>query len=49
MNLSVGTSGYSYKEWLGKFYPDKLPAAQRVVHGVVLPRVVAKIERDPLP
>ena len=28
MNLSVGTSGYSYKEWLGRFYPEKLPAAQ---------------------
>jgi uncharacterized protein YecE (DUF72 family) len=26
MKLSVGTSGFSYKEWLGKFYPDKLPA-----------------------
>jgi uncharacterized protein YecE (DUF72 family) len=25
MRLSVGTSGFSYKEWLGKFYPDKLP------------------------
>jgi uncharacterized protein YecE (DUF72 family) len=24
--LSVGTSGFSYKEWLGKFYPEKLPA-----------------------
>jgi uncharacterized protein YecE (DUF72 family) len=25
MKLSVGTSGFSYKEWLGKFYPEKLP------------------------
>jgi uncharacterized protein YecE (DUF72 family) len=24
--LLAGTSGYSYKEWLGHFYPDKLPA-----------------------
>jgi uncharacterized protein YecE (DUF72 family) len=23
--LLVGTSGYSYKEWKGNFYPDKLP------------------------
>src|SRR6266481_2249938 len=23
--LSVGTSGYSYKEWKGNFYPEKLP------------------------
>lgn len=26
MQLLTGTSGYSYKEWLGHFYPDKLPA-----------------------
>ena len=25
MNLYVGTSGFSYKEWKGKFYPDDLP------------------------
>jgi uncharacterized protein YecE (DUF72 family) len=24
MQLFVGTSGYSYKEWKGKFYPEKL-------------------------
>jgi uncharacterized protein YecE (DUF72 family) len=28
MNLYVGTSGYSYKEWKGPFYPPKLPAKQ---------------------
>jgi uncharacterized protein YecE (DUF72 family) len=28
MNLYVGTSGYSYKEWKGTFYPEKIPAAQ---------------------
>jgi uncharacterized protein YecE (DUF72 family) len=26
MHVLVGTSGYSYKEWKGPFYPDKLPA-----------------------
>jgi uncharacterized protein YecE (DUF72 family) len=26
--LHVGTSGYSYKEWKGSFYPEDLPAAQ---------------------
>lgn len=26
MKLNVGTSGYSYKEWKGSFYPEKLPA-----------------------
>jgi len=25
MQLLTGTSGFSYKEWLGKFYPEKLP------------------------
>ncbi|HEY2250843.1 MAG TPA: DUF72 domain-containing protein [Planctomycetaceae bacterium] len=25
MQLFVGTSGYSYKEWKGRFYPEKLP------------------------
>ena len=26
MKLWVGTSGYSYKAWLGSFYPERLPA-----------------------
>jgi uncharacterized protein YecE (DUF72 family) len=25
MQFWVGTSGYSYKEWMGSFYPDKIP------------------------
>src|SRR4030067_1448517 len=25
MDFYVGTSGYSYKEWKGNFYPEKLP------------------------
>jgi uncharacterized protein YecE (DUF72 family) len=28
MRIRVGTSGYSYKEWKGTFYPDDLPAAK---------------------
>jgi uncharacterized protein YecE (DUF72 family) len=28
MEMLAGTSGYSYKEWLGSFYPDKLPAKE---------------------
>src|SRR5438309_240454 len=28
MNLYVGTSGYSYKEWKGTFYPEELPQKQ---------------------
>jgi uncharacterized protein YecE (DUF72 family) len=26
MRLLAGTSGFSYKEWVGEFYPDKTPA-----------------------
>jgi uncharacterized protein YecE (DUF72 family) len=26
MRLLAGTSGFSYKEWIGEFYPEKLPA-----------------------
>jgi uncharacterized protein YecE (DUF72 family) len=26
MRILVGTSGWSYKEWKGSFYPEKLPA-----------------------
>jgi len=25
MKIHVGTSGYAYKEWKGKFYPEKIP------------------------
>ncbi len=25
MKIYVGTSGYGYKEWKGKFYPEKIP------------------------
>jgi uncharacterized protein YecE (DUF72 family) len=28
MHLLAGTSGYSYKEWLRHFYPEKLPASE---------------------
>jgi len=28
MKLHVGTSGYSYKEWKGNFYPEELPAKE---------------------
>ncbi len=28
MHVIVGTSGYSYKEWKGSFYPDDLPASK---------------------
>jgi uncharacterized protein YecE (DUF72 family) len=27
MKVLIGTSGYSYKEWKGSFYPEKLPAS----------------------
>jgi uncharacterized protein YecE (DUF72 family) len=28
MQLSIGTSGYSYAAWKGKFYPERFPANQ---------------------
>ena len=28
MDIYAGTSGYSYKEWKGSFYPDDLPASK---------------------
>lgn len=28
MNIWVGTSGFQYPEWKGKFYPEDLPAAK---------------------
>jgi len=32
MQILAGTSGYSYKEWLGSFYPPKLPASKMLAH-----------------
>jgi uncharacterized protein YecE (DUF72 family) len=32
MRLRVGTSGYSYKEWRGTFYPEDLPAADMLTY-----------------
>jgi uncharacterized protein YecE (DUF72 family) len=32
MNFYVGTSGYSYKEWKGRFYPKGLPDKQMLRH-----------------
>jgi uncharacterized protein YecE (DUF72 family) len=32
MRLHVGTSGYSYKEWKGPFYPEKLAAAKMLAY-----------------
>jgi uncharacterized protein YecE (DUF72 family) len=28
MKIHVGTSGYAYKEWKGKFYPEKIPPGE---------------------
>ena len=32
MELWTGTSGYSYKEWKGSFYPEKLAAKDMLAH-----------------
>ena len=40
MNLNVGTSGFSYKEWKGPFYPEKLPNKDMLrFYGEQLPAV----------
>ena len=40
MHLFVGTSGYSYKEWKGNFYPEDLPDKEMLMHyGKQLPAV----------
>ena len=31
MNIFIGTSGYSYKEWKGKFYPEKIPPKEMLL------------------
>jgi uncharacterized protein YecE (DUF72 family) len=28
MKIHVGTSGYAYKEWKGKFYPEKISSKE---------------------
>jgi len=32
MKLWVGTSGYQYPEWKGKFYPEKMPASKMLAY-----------------
>ncbi len=32
MQLFAGTSGFSYKEWCGEFYPPKLPPREMLTH-----------------
>jgi uncharacterized protein YecE (DUF72 family) len=32
MKLRAGTSGYSYKEWKGNFYPAKIPASEMLAY-----------------
>ena len=30
--IRIGTSGFSYKEWLGSFYPEKLAGSKMLAH-----------------
>jgi uncharacterized protein YecE (DUF72 family) len=32
VNVYVGTSGFSYKEWKGAFYPEDLPASEMLAY-----------------
>ncbi|HWF07155.1 MAG TPA: DUF72 domain-containing protein [Bryobacteraceae bacterium] len=31
-NIRIGTSGWHYKHWIGRFYPPRLPAARMLDH-----------------
>ncbi|MGH7658293.1 MAG: DUF72 domain-containing protein, partial [Gemmatimonadales bacterium] len=40
MQIRVGISGYSYKEWKGSFYPAKIRPEEMLAHyGTVFPTV----------
>ena len=40
MRVAAGTSGFSYKEWQGHFYPEKLPASKMLeFYAAKLPTV----------
>ena len=30
--IRIGTSGFSYREWLGAFYPARLPGKQMLAY-----------------
>src|SRR5688572_4354864 len=32
MRVRIGTSGFGYAEWAGKFYPKGLPATERLAY-----------------
>ena len=32
MRVLAGTSGFSYKEWKGSFYPEDLPAEEMLAY-----------------
>jgi uncharacterized protein YecE (DUF72 family) len=32
MRVLIGTSGYSYAEWKGSFYPEDLPASKMLAY-----------------
>jgi uncharacterized protein YecE (DUF72 family) len=46
MNLYVGTSGYSYKEWKGPFYPEDLPDKQMLRYYSVLEAWAGDVAAD---
>ena len=42
MNFFVGTSGYSYPEWKGNFYPAKMPAKQMLGYNLITKQTTAE-------
>ena len=47
MNVRVGTSGYSYAEWKGNFYPEKMedPLAGVLGKGFDMHAAIGAIEK----
>ena len=43
VRVLVGTSGYSYKEWKGSFYPEDLAAARILVCIEIVGQSVTKV------
>ena len=38
--LWIGTSGWQYRDWRGRFYPDELPQARWLAHYAAAFRTV---------
>ena len=46
MNLWVGTSGFAYKEWKGRFYPEDLSDKEMLAHYASRLPAVSQLVND---